>query len=223
MKTILLRNSSENCHNTRIPSPSILRKKRWRIHGLLAIGIMLAAIFLFPACSSKEVGPDNTTPVASNPPSTTLPMPPLSGNSLSKMGWEMADGRRNVFSDFKGSALVLDFYATWCEPCRASVPHLIALQKKYADQGLKVIGLNVGGPDDLAEVDSFAKELNIDYVLAVPDDDLVHFLLADTSDIPQTFVFDRQGVMARRFIGFGPATADQMESAIQAALRPSTP
>lgn len=135
----------------------------------------------------------------------------------------MADGRRNVFSDFKGSAVVLDFYATWCEPCRESVPHLIALQKKYADQGLKVIGLNVGGPDDLAEVDGFAKELHIDYTLAVPDDDLVHFLLSDTSDIPQTFVFDRQGVLARRFIGFGPATADQMESAIQAALRPLSP
>jgi thiol-disulfide isomerase/thioredoxin len=147
-------------------------------------------------------------------------MPPLNGKSLSNMGWEMADGRKNVFSDFKGSAVVLDFYATWCEPCRTSVPHLIALQKKYADQGLKVIGLNVGGPDDLAKVDGFAKEFQIDYMLAVPDDDLVHLLLGDSSDIPQTFIFDRQGVLARRFIGFGPATADQMEIAIQAALRP---
>ncbi|HSE20388.1 MAG TPA: TlpA disulfide reductase family protein [Pyrinomonadaceae bacterium] len=132
----------------------------------------------------------------------------------------MADGRKNVFSDFKGSAVVLDFYATWCEPCRASVPHLIALQKKYADQGLKVIGLNVGGPDDLAKVDGFAKEFQIDYTLAIPDDELVHLLLGDSNDIPQTFVFDRQGVLARRFIGFGPDTGDQMESAIQAALRP---
>jgi len=139
------------------------------------------------------------------------------------MGWQMADGRRNVFSDFKGSAVVLDFYATWCEPCRESVPHLIELQKKYGDQGLKVIGLNVGGPDDLAEVDGFAKELHIDYPLAVPDDDLVHFLLGDSNDIPQTFIFDRQGVLARRLIGFGPATADQMENAIQVALRPLSP
>ena len=147
-------------------------------------------------------------------------MPPLSGKSLSNLGWEMADGRKNIFSDFKGSAVVLDFYATWCEPCRASVPHLIVMQKKYADQGLKVIGLNVGGPDDLAKVDGFAKEFQIDYTLAVPDDELVHLLLGDGNDIPQTFVFNRQGILARRFIGFGPDTGDQMESAIQAALRP---
>jgi cytochrome c biogenesis protein CcmG/thiol:disulfide interchange protein DsbE len=188
--------------------------------------IAIALVLVISGCNSEHEAERKTaekTPVVSSPPSTELPMPPLSGKSLESLGWELADGRHNVFSDFKGSAVVLDFYATWCEPCRASVPHLISLQKKYEGQGLKVIGLNVGGPDDLARVNEFAKELNIDYTLAVPDEDLVHFLLADSTDIPQTFVFDRQGLLARRFIGFGPATADGMESAIQTALRPVTP
>src|SRR6185369_1918728 len=176
MKTILLRASSKNCHHTRAAVPSLPQSKRWAFFRTLFIGLASACLFL-SGCSIRTGGPNDSTPVVSNPPSTALPMPPLSGKSLSNLGWEMADGRKNIFSDFKGSAVVLDFYATWCEPCRTSVPHLIALQKKYADQGLKVIGLNVGGPDDLAKVDGFAKEFQIDYTLAVPDDDLVHLLL----------------------------------------------
>ena len=219
MKTILLRNSSKNCHHTSAAVLSISQSKRWPFFRTFFIGLAFVCLLL-SACSRHTDGPNDSTPVVSNPPSTALPMPPLSGKSLSNLGWEMADGRKNIFSDFKGSAVVLDFYATWCEPCRASVPHLIAMQKKYADQGLKVIGLNVGGPDDLAKVDGFAKEFQIDYTLAVPDDELVHLLLGDGNDIPQTFVFNRQGILARRFIGFGPDTGDQMESAIQAALRP---
>ena len=75
--------------------------------------------------------------------------------------------------------LILDFYATWCVPCRDSVPHLIGLQKKYEDQGLGVVGLNVGGPGDEQEVPAFAKEFGIQYTLAKPDDDLASFLMAD--------------------------------------------
>jgi cytochrome c biogenesis protein CcmG/thiol:disulfide interchange protein DsbE len=219
MKPILLRTSSKDRQQTSTPAPSNSQSKRWPFFGALLL-TLACAILVFSACSTTEDGSKDSTPVVANPPNTALPMPPLNGKSMSNMGWEMADGRKNIFSDFKGSAVVLDFYATWCQPCRSSVPHLISLQKKYADQGLKVIGLNVGGPDDLAEVDGFAKEFQIDYTLAVPDDDLVHLLLGDSNDIPQTFIFDRQGVLARRFIGFGPATADQMEVAIQAALRP---
>ena len=68
------------------------------------------------------------------------------------MGWEQGDGKRSVFSEYKGKVLILDFYATWCMPCRDSVPHLIGLQKKYEEQGLRVVGLNVGGPGDEQEV-----------------------------------------------------------------------
>src|SRR6185503_4297149 len=107
----------------------------------------------------------------------TFPMPPVSGTSIVNMGWELADGKRSVFSDHKGKVLILDFYATWCVPCRDSVPHLIGLQKQYDEQGLT----------------KFAKQFGIQYTLAKPDEELASFLLADVDAIPQTFVFDRQG------------------------------
>jgi thiol-disulfide isomerase/thioredoxin len=150
-------------------------------------------------------------------------MPPSRAESLAKMGWELSNGKRSVFSEYKGKVLILDFYATWCEPCRDSVPHLIGLQKKYQDQGLQVVGLNVGGPGDEQLVPAFAKQFGIQYPLARPDEDLVTLLLADQNAIPQTFVFDRQGQLVQRFIGFGSDTGFYLDSAVETALKTPAP
>lgn len=188
--------------------------------------IILVTILIcgLTACNSIDPpSPGPKGPVSSAPPNTSLPMPPLNGGSLNNLGWTADSGQHNVFSDFRGKVLVLDFYATWCAPCRRSVPHLIGLQKKFADQGLNVIGLNVGGPDDLEKVPAFAQALGIQYPLAIPDDELISFLLADNDAIPQTFIFDRQGQLARRLIGFGPDSAEQIDSAVEAALQTPAP
>ena len=134
------------------------------------------------------------------------------------MGWE-SNGNRSVFSEYKGKVLILDFYATWCTPCRDSIPHLIGLQKKYEEQGLQVVGLNVGGPGDEQLVPAFARQYGIQYTLARPDDDLASLLLAGQDAIPQTFVFDRQGQLVQRFIGFGPSTGTYLDSAVETALK----
>lgn len=146
----------------------------------------------------------------------------MPANTLANMGWN-SGGKRSVFSDYKGKVLVLDFYATWCVPCRDSVPHLIGLQKKHEKDGLVVIGLNVGGPDDEREVPAFAKEFGIQYALGVPDEDLVAFLLSDSDAIPQTFVFDRQGQLVERFIGFDAQTGARLDAAVESGLKTPTP
>jgi thiol-disulfide isomerase/thioredoxin len=139
------------------------------------------------------------------------------------MGWEHDGGKRSVISEYKGKVLILDFYATWCVPCRDSVPHLIGLQKKYEDQGLKVVGLNVGGPGDAQRVPAFAKQFGIQYTLAKPDDDLVSLLFADSDAIPQTFVFDRQGQLVERLIGFDQESGEHIDRAVEAALKTAAP
>lgn len=157
------------------------------------------------------------------PAKVRVPGPPLNGGSINTLGWTGDDGKRSVFADFRGKVLVLDFYATWCKPCRWSIPHLVSLQKNYEAQGLQVIGLNVGGPDDPAKVPAFAKQYEIQYPLAIPDDDLVMFLMADNDGIPQTFVFDRQGQLVERFVGFGSTTGEKIDKAVEAALRTTAP
>lgn len=182
--------------------------------------IVLGCAILLAGCNSNDVSSKQPTPVISNPPSgTTYPMPPTRTASLANMGWELSDGKRSVFSQYKGKVLILDFYATWCLPCRDSIPHLVGLQKKYDDQGVQIVGLNVGGPDDELLVPAFAKEFGIQYPLARPDEDLVSFLFGGQDAIPQTFVFDRQGQLVQRFVGFGSDTGVYLDSAVETALK----
>lgn len=171
-------------------------------------------------CEPRHENATGPTPALSGQPKTALPMPPLkSGPSLAQMGWDSNDGKHATISSYRDQVLVLDFYATWCAPCRDSIPHLIDLEKRYGPKGLVVVGLNVGGPDDLAEVPRFAREFKIQYPLGIPEQALSDLLMSDSDAIPQTFVFDRQGRLVQRYIGYGYSTADQLEETIKAALK----
>ena len=170
---------------------------------------------LLTACERSDSG---KTPVVSGPTETTFPMPPVSGKSLKDMGWQLADGQRNYFSQYAGNVLILDFYATWCLPCRNSIPHLVDMERRFKDQGFRVIGLNVGGPDDWPKVADFARELKIQYTLAIPDPDLTGFLLSDSQQIPQTFVFDRKGELVKRVIGYTDADGELIEQVVRAEI-----
>ena len=121
-------------------------------------------------------------------------------------------------SDYKGKVVVLDFFATWCEPCRAETPRLVQLQKDYGASGLQVIGLNVGGADDRDQVPAFAKEFGIEYPLGFPDDNLVDQYLTDDQSIPQAFVFNRNGDLVKRFIGYSPKSDAELVRVVQGAV-----
>ena len=135
--------------------------------------------------------------------------------------WTLDNSQRRKLSDYKGKVVLLDFYATWCEPCRAETPHLVQLQKQYAEQGLQVIGLNVGGEDDREEVPGYAKEFGIQYPLAFPDDELADAYLGDNQNIPQSFVFDRSGNLIKRFVGYSDNSGLELERVVKAAVTSS--
>jgi len=183
-----------------------------RFSGMVACGVLLA---ISVACENADT---NKSLVVSGPPSTTFPMPPTSGKSLNDMGWQLADGQRNLFSQYSGSVLILDFYATWCLPCRKSIPQLVGLQDRFKDQGLRVVGLNVGGPNDWPKFPEVSRELKIQYTLAVPDADLSGFLLSDSQQIPQTFIFDRQGRLTKRIVGFSDSDSEVLRTAVESAV-----
>ena len=86
-----------------------------------------------------------------------------------------------------------------------------------------MVGLNVGGPGDEQEVPGFAKEFGIQYPLATPDEDLVSLLLAGSDAIPQTFVFDRQGQLVYRLIGFSRGSGELIDRAVETALKTQAP
>lgn len=190
---------------------------------------LIIAASLLSSCAGNG-GSDGPTPVLSGPPTTTFPMPPASNASLKELGWitlspsgKSDDAQRAKIGDYHGKVLVLDMYATWCAPCRESIPHLIELQRRYQPKGLEIVGLNVGGPDDRVKVADFAKELGINYTLGFPDRQLTDLLMSDDQSIPQTFVFDGNGKLVQRFVGYSEIAAGKLELLIQTQTASALP
>src|SRR5215210_47346 len=157
-------------------------------------------------------------------PRTNLPMPPVAASHGAEAGaapagaWTQPDGRRVSLEDLRGQVVVLDFWATYCPPCRQEIPHLVRLQREHGPKGFKVIGLNVGGEEDRPKVPEFVKLYGIQYQLAEPDPETTRLFLADDDSIPQTFVLDRRGRLVRHFVGYDAEVASELEAAIEQAL-----
>ncbi len=182
-------------------------------HATLLFAVLATLVLAGSACK-RSIKSSESQPT----PESAGPNAGASSVSDNAAGWTLLDSRRMRLSDYRGHAVLLDFYATWCIPCRAEAPHLVALQKRYGPEGLQIIGLNVGGPDDLKQVPAFVKEFGIAYPQAFPDDELSQAYLGDYDAIPQSFVFDRHGRLVKRFIGYDPSFDAQIENAIQTSL-----
>ena len=115
--------------------------------------------------------------------------------------WQLndVDGKPVKLSDFKGKVVILDFWATWCPPCRAEIPGFVAIQKKYADKGLSVIGVSLDqqGP---SVVKPFMRELGMNYPVVMGNPKIVGDY-GGITEIPTTFVIDRRGNVVTAYEG----------------------
>ena len=110
------------------------------------------------------------------------------------------DGRTLKLSDFKGKAVVIDFWATWCGPCRAAMPHLNEVQGQFSGQGLVVLGLSVDDAEP-GTVRRFADRLGVRFRLAMADERVLD-LYGPIRTIPTTFFINRRGEVTRRVVGY---------------------
>lgn len=216
--------TAERRPNMRPRRPPLSAARRWAV---IFFGALLMA-----ACQTQGDRRDEPSPArqrsaqetASLPPRTTFPMPPISDprdaekEAAIETTFTRLDDRRLSLADYRGHVLVLDFYATWCPPCRDSVPHLNALQKKFQADGLRVIGLNVGGPEDREALPAFIEEYGIQYDLGFPTEEMADLYLSDNNSIPQAFVIDRQGRLVKRFIGYDNSLSAVMDDVVRRAL-----
>jgi len=127
--------------------------------------------------------------------------------------WELKDidGKPVKLSDYKGKVVILDFWATWCGPCRMEIPGFVDLQKKYADQGLVVIGvsLDTHGTD---AVRSFMKRQGVNYSVVMGNDKLGDDY-GGIDGIPTTFIIDRKGNIVGKHVGYEPKARFETEIA----------
>ena len=124
-------------------------------------------------------------------------------------------GQPITLANYKGYVLVMDFFATWCVPCKESIPHLNTLNRKYGKQGLQILGVSVDEGND-HEVREFIAARKISYPVAVSGEDMQ----ADYGlrSIPTIYVIDKKGIVAEKFQGYSDQTAKAMEDSIKRLL-----
>lgn len=118
------------------------------------------------------------------------------------------DGKELKLSDFKGKIVLLDFWATWCGPCRRGIPDLVELQKQYKED-LVVIGISLDSQTK-SDVIPFMKEFKINYQVVYGDAAVVK-AYGNIQSIPTSFVIDREGKIVDQHVGLMPKSVYEKE------------
>jgi thiol-disulfide isomerase/thioredoxin len=124
------------------------------------------------------------------------------------------NGRTFRLSDYKGKVLLLNFWATWCPPCRTEIPDLIKMQTEYRDQGLRIVGITYP-PEKSSEVRRYVRSAKMNYHVAIGTK-ANKTLFTRSETLPMTVVIDREGVV--RDVIEGIMYADEFEQKVKPLL-----
>jgi peroxiredoxin len=127
----------------------------------------------------------------------------MQGKQAPDFTLQTLEGKTVKLSDYRGKAVLLNFWATWCEPCKLEMPWFVEMQKQYGPQGLQIIGVAMddADPKDIAK---FATDLHVDYPILVGKDaerDAVGTAYGGVQFLPETFFISRDGVVADKIFG----------------------
>ena len=121
------------------------------------------------------------------------------------------DGKEVALSDFKGQAVMVNFWASWCAPCRIEMPEMERAYEQYKDQGFVILALNQDESPDVVE-DFFYNEMGLSFTPLLDENSVIANDFGVYGFNPSSFFIDRDGVITARHIG--PLTAGQLDSFI---------
>jgi thiol-disulfide isomerase/thioredoxin len=126
------------------------------------------------------------------------------------------EGGTYTLQDKKGKVVLINLWATWCQPCRHEMPALVEMQDKYRDKNFEVLGLNVDD-EEVDKIQSFAQEMKLNYPLGYADTKMVsEFIkLSRQSGIPQSVLIDREGRVTGVFFGVSARAINNMKEAVE--------
>jgi thiol-disulfide isomerase/thioredoxin len=186
---------------------------------LMAIGVVVAFGYTTRLTSSKLAAwlPNLESWIKVEPgASNATPPPPLQPGDASfeaapDFTLNKLEGQQLRLSELRGRVVMLNFWATWCGPCRAEIPELNAMQRELKDQGLTIIG--VSWDDTVEGVREFQQELPQDYTILLGGEE-VQQLFGGIPSLPTTYIIDRDGRIRQKIIGA------RGRSVFEAAIKP---
>ena len=148
----------------------------------------------------------------------TPPMPPTP-EAFASLVAERFDGTEMSFEELAGNILIIDFWATWCGPCIAEIPHYNALDNDYRDKGVSLIGLTVesGTPEEVLEWMASDEKHNITYPLVMSNDEMLN-VFGPVFGFPTTLLIDTEGNVVKRWIGASKGKSDQIREFLDKLL-----
>lgn len=165
----------------------------------LFIAVCVAVIFFFAISCKKE---ESKVVEAGKAPDFTL---------------SNVQGNRVMLSGLRGKVVLLEFWATWCPPCRDSIPALNKLYEKFKDRNFELLAVSVDeGRDVSSIVGSFVKEHAVIYPVLLDDHGVNR--LYEVGGIPVMFVIDKDGRVVNKHVGFIPGLAESLSNEIEALL-----
>lgn len=116
------------------------------------------------------------------------------------------EGKTVQLKDFAGKIIVLNFFATWCPPCRKGIPDFIELYKQYESQGVVIIGISldiISALGDTSPLINFMKKEGMNYPVLLGNKEVTK-AYGKISAIPNTFIIDKKGIIRKAYIGYQP-------------------
>jgi thiol-disulfide isomerase/thioredoxin len=135
------------------------------------------------------------------------------GSRLPDFSVKDLQGREISSADLRGKVVLIDFWATWCQPCKQEMPGYQKLLDRSGSRGLAVVGFKFDTMMDMEDPLLFANKIGVHYSLAVATDDLKQ-KFGGIEGLPTTMLYDRQGVLRKKVVGF------EYTSVIEAELKP---
>ncbi|MCX8118216.1 MAG: TlpA family protein disulfide reductase [Desulfobacterota bacterium] len=171
--------------------------KRLFLQTSLAFAFALSVLILLPCCAKKTEERDQA--------------PNFSLRTL--------NGQQITLSDLKGKVVLLDFWATWCGPCRESIPHLVRLYRNYQEKGFELIGMSKDRSEDIEVVRKYVRTMEIPYPIILTPDEVARKYRV--TGLPTTVLIDRKGVIRQRIVGFNSAIGQQIDSKVEELIAES--
>ncbi len=179
-----------------------------------SIIISLLAFLLVTGCSKKEE--DNPNPIKVSNVSEIITVSKRV-DLVPNFSWRDESGKTIDFDSFRGKVTLINFWATWCGPCKRELPDLIALSKEMADKNVKVLGISTDrGSNVIEEVRSFVAEYGISFQIVISNEDIEE-AYGNVRVIPTTFLIDADGKIAQTMVGI--RSKQQLIEAINTLLK----